>query len=199
MAPKMTHVTECWNTEGTNGALCGNGFYTHLSRANPYTNQRATAFGARVWVEHAKVGVSKFFPYQMHNVDTLMYYGGYQSLLIQYDRTPTPAAVATSVTAYAMDGLKCLPCGPVEGLVQGLFAEPGRATWVVYDDGAVTGRKHLDLRKLPRGVELLDVMGNDPRRDGVNDWEIGIQPLFVLSANLTAAELATAPPAAIRQ
>ena len=24
------------------------------------------------------------------------------------------------------------------------------------------------------GVELLDVMGNDPRRDGVNDWEIGI-------------------------
>jgi len=105
-----------------------NGFYTHLSRANPYTNERATAFGSRVWVEHAKVGVSKFFPYQMHNVDTLMYYGGYQSLLIQYDRTPTPAAVATAVTAYSIDGLK-LPAvsagrGPGPGVVRG----PGRAT-----------------------------------------------------------------------
>jgi hypothetical protein len=88
----------------------------------------------------------------MHNVDTLVYYGGYPSLLIQYDRTPTPAAVATSVTAHAMDGLKCLPCAPVEGLVQ-----------------------------------------------GVNDWEIGIQLLFVLSEELSAAELATAGRAAIQE
>jgi hypothetical protein len=191
-------VTECWDTEGTNGALCGNGFYTHLRYATPDTNLRATAFASRVWIEHAKAGVSKFFPYQMHNVDTLMYYGGYQSLLIQYDRTPTPAAVATAVTAYAMDGLKCLPYQAIEGIVQGLFEGPGRATWVTYDDGAVTGRRRLDLRRLPRGVELLGVMGNDPRRDGVKLWEIGVQPLFVLSGRLSAADLASAAQAAIR-
>ena len=67
----------------------------------------------------------------------------------------------------------------------------------MYDDGAVTGRQRLDLRQLPRGVELLDVMGNDPRRDGIKSWEIGIQPLFVLSGKLAAADLAAAALAAV--
>ncbi|NUQ64269.1 MAG: hypothetical protein HUU20_17505 [Pirellulales bacterium] len=192
------HVSECWNTEGTNGALCGNGFYTHLSLATPDTNARATAFASRVWIEHAKAGVSKFFPYQMHNADTLMYYGGYQSLLIHYDRTPTPAAVAAAVTAYSIDGLKCLPCPPVEGVVQGLFEGQGRATWAVFDDGAVTGRKHLSLEAIPSTLTVLDVMGNDPRRDGVKQWEIGIQPLFVLAEKKTGTELAAAMQAAVR-
>jgi hypothetical protein len=47
-------------------------------------------------MEHAKAGVSKFFVFQMHNTDSPMYMGGYQSLLISYDRSPTPAAVAAA-------------------------------------------------------------------------------------------------------
>jgi hypothetical protein len=41
-------------------------------------------------------------------------------------------------------------------------------------------------------------MGNDPRRDGVAVWEIGAQPLFVLSGKLGAADLARAAQAAVR-
>ncbi|MEI6500341.1 MAG: hypothetical protein WCP21_04855 [Armatimonadota bacterium] len=70
-----------------------------MSLATPQTNARAAAFASRVWLEHARAGVSKFFVYTMHNVDTMSYYGSYQSLLIQYDRTPTPAAASTAVTA----------------------------------------------------------------------------------------------------
>ena len=128
----------------------------------------------------------------MHNVDTMMYYGGYQSLLIGYDRTPTPAAIATAVTADCMDGLKAVPCPDQPGVVQGLLAGPGRATWAVYDDAGVMGHKRLNLSALPPGVEVRDVMGNDPRGDGKKTWEIGIQPLFVLSGRLPAAKLAAA-------
>ena len=52
------------------------------------------------------------------------------------------------------------------------------------------GRQSLNLTKLPPDVEVLDVMGNDPRREGKKTWEIGIQPLFVLSGKLPAAKLA---------
>ncbi len=185
-------VTECWNTEGTNGELPANSMYQDLPAVTAEKNDRAAAFGARVWLEHAKQGISKFFVYQMHNTDTLAYHGGYQSLLIGYDRTPTPAAVSTAVTAYCMDGLKCLPCADVPGVVQALFSGNGRATWAVYDDAAVTGRKHLSLTELPPGVMLLDVMGNDPRADGKQVWEIGIQPLFVMTEKLPAEKLALA-------
>ncbi|NPV48566.1 MAG: hypothetical protein HPY69_16625 [Armatimonadetes bacterium] len=192
-----SHVTECWDTEGTNGALCGNGFYTHLPLATRELNARATAFASRVWLEHARAGVSKFFAYQMHNVDTMSYYGGYQSLLIQYDRTPTPAAVSAAVTAYAMDALRFVPTKSLEGVVQALFSGPGRATWAVYDDGGVAGRRHLRLKRLPADAEVLDTMGNDPRRDGRTDREIGIEPLFVLSNRLPAERLAEVCRAAI--
>jgi hypothetical protein len=185
-------VTECWNTEGTNGELPANSFYPDLREVTPEKNDRAAAFASRVWIEHAKQRISKFFVYQMHNTDTMAYHGGYQSLLIGYDRTPTPAAIATATTAYCMDGLECLPCVAVPGVVQGLFSGGGRATWAVYDDAAVTGRKRLNLTALPPGVEVRDVMGNDPRRDGRKSWEIGIQPLFVMTEEMPAEGLATA-------
>lgn len=185
-----SHVTECWNTEGTNGELPANSFYPDMPSVTPEKNDRAVAFASRVWVEHANQGISKFFVYQMHNTDTVMYHGGYQSLLIGYDRTPTPAAVSTATTAHCIDGLVCARPRVLDGVVQRLFEGEDRATWVVYDDAAVTGRKHLDLAKLPETVVLLDAMGNDPRADGKQEWEIGIQPLFVLGTG-PARKLAT--------
>jgi hypothetical protein len=93
------------------------------------------------------------------------------------------------VTAYCIDGLDSVPFKPIEGVVQGLFAGDGRTTWVVYDDSGVFGRKRMNLAKLPQDAEILDVMGNDPRRDGKGECEIGIQPLFVMSKKLSPAEL----------
>lgn len=186
------HVTECWDTEGTNGALCANSMYPNLPSVSADQNDRAAAFASRVWVEHARAGASKFFVYQMHNTDTMAYHGGYQSLLIGYDRTPTPAAISTATTAYCIDGLKFVTERPVAGIVQGLFEGPDRRVWVVYDDGGIVGRKTLDLTKLPADVTLLDVMGNDPRQDGVKRWEIGFMPLFVLSGKLPVGKLEAA-------
>lgn len=182
-------VTECWNTEGTNGEVCANSMYTFLPVVTAEKNDRACAFASRVWIEHKKAGVDKFFVYQMHNTDSMMYFGGYQSLFIGHDRSPTPAAIATATTAYCIDGLKFVPFKPVEGVVQGLFEGDSRATWAVYDDAGVMGKKRLNLTKLPKDAEVLDVMGNDPRRDGKTTWEIGIQPLFVLSGKLSAEKL----------
>jgi len=44
---------------------------------------------------------------------------------------------------------------------------------------------------------VLDVMGNDPRRDGSGRWTIGQVPLFVMSGKLSAAELAAAAQQAV--
>lgn len=183
-----SQVTECWNTEGTNAEVCANSFYSSPLLYDAARNDRATAFGSRVWIEHLKNGISKYFTYTMHNTDTMMYNGGYQSLLIGYDRTPTPAAIATATTAYCIDGLKAVTCEPLPGVVQGLFTGD-RATWAVYDDAGIIGRKHLRLTGLPAEIQLLDVMGNDPRKDGKKDWEIGIQPLFAMSTKLSAEKL----------
>jgi hypothetical protein len=193
-------VKECWNTEGTNGELPANSLYTFLPPDifSADRNDRACAFASRVWMEHAKAGANKCFIYQMHNTDSPMYMGGYQSLFISYDRSPTPAAVAAATTAYAMDGLDCLPFAPVPGVVQSRFGGTGRATWAVYDDSGVTGRRRLDLQRLPKEAEVFDVMGNDPRRDGKAVWEIGTQPLFVLSATLAPAQLAEAAVGALQ-
>lgn len=145
--------------------------YTFLPVVNAEKNDRACA--SRVWIEHKMAGVNKFFVYQMHNTDSMMYFGGYQSLFLCYDRLPTPAAIATGTTAYCIDGLKSVPLKPIAGVVQGLFEGDGRATWVVYDDAGVIGRKKLNLSKLPKDAEVLDVTGNDPRRDGKKTWEMG--------------------------
>jgi len=190
---------EVWNTEGTNGEVCANSMYTFLPGVSPEKNDRACAFASRVWIEHKKAGVDKFFVYQMHNTDTMAYFGGYQSLFLGYDRSPTPAAVAAATTAYGIDGLKPVPFQPVEGVVQGLFEGDGRATWVVYDDSGVVGRKRLRLTQLPRDAEVLDVMGNDPRRDGKKEWGIGIQPLFVMSERLSAKGLVSVAQRAIQE
>ena len=183
---------EIWNTEGTNGELCANSFYTFLPIVTREKNDRACAFASRVWIEHKKAGVDKFFVYQMHNTDSMMYFGGYQSLFLGYDRSPTPAAVSTAVTAYCIDGLRSVPFKRREGVVQGLFAGDDRATWVVYDDSGVVGCKRQNLARLPQEVEVMDVMGNDPRRDGKEEWEVGIQPLFLMSTRLSPADLAAA-------
>jgi hypothetical protein len=58
-------------------------------------------------------------------------------------------------------GRTFVPLKPVAGIVQGLFEGDGRATWVVCDDAGVVGRKRLNLAKLPKDSEVLDVMGND--------------------------------------
>ena len=60
------------------------------------------------------------------------------------------------------------------------------------------GRQHLDLRQLPRGLEVLDVMGNDPRHEGAALWEVGMQPLFVVSAQRAAPDLAAAVRGTVR-
>ena len=44
--------------------------------------------------------------------------------------------------------------------------------------------------RLPSEARVLDAMGNGPWRDGKKTWEIGMQPLFVLSSTLPAARLA---------
>lgn len=59
------------------------------------------------------------------------------------------------------------------------------------------GRRRLDLRKLPRGAEVFDTMGNDPRREGRKEWEIGVAPLFVMSQKLSAEQLMAAGQTAI--
>ena len=82
-----------------------------------------------------------------------------------------------------------MPCPPIVGIVEGLFEGDGRATWAVYDDSAVAARRRLNLTKLSPDLEVLDVMGNDPRATGKTEWEIGIQPLFVMSQKLKPAEL----------
>ena len=86
--------------------------------------------------------------------------------------------------------MKSVPFKPIEGVVQGLFSGDGRCVWVVYNDTAVVGRKHLNLTRLPTDAEVLDAMGNDPRRDGKKEWEIGIAPLFVMPGKVGTERLA---------
>lgn len=54
--------------------LEGNSFYTSLF-ATPLINERACAYASRVWVEHAKAGVAKYFVYQMFQSDGIMHPG----------------------------------------------------------------------------------------------------------------------------
>lgn len=184
-----TRIREYWNSEGTNWDVGDNCFYTFMP-STPEINERAVAYASRVWLEHAKAGISKFFQYHLHQTDTAMYFGS-GKLFIGYDRSPTPAAVATAVTAWCMDGLKSVPVAPIPGVVQGLFSGADRRCWAVYDDGGVPGERRLDLTRLPADVRVLDCMGNDPRRDGKQQWTIGLSPLFVVSTKLPAANLAT--------
>ncbi|MBS1371104.1 MAG: hypothetical protein HPZ91_14225 [Lentisphaeria bacterium] len=176
-----------WNSEGANQELGKNCFYSFL--ADDDVNSRAAAFGARVWVEQRKAGIDKLFLYTMHQSDTIMYFGGYKKL-IGFDRSVTPAAVATAVCAWAIDGLEPQPCRELKGVVQGCFTGKDRAAYVVFDDSAVPGRKMFDLSGLPAGWLTVDVMGNDPRNDGIERFELGIHPLFVVAPAQDAEQLA---------
>ena len=51
------------------------------------------------------------------------------------------------------------------------------------------GRKDM---LLPADARVLDAMGNDPRRDNDTAWEVGMQPLFVVSDRLSAERLGSA-------
>ena len=99
-------------------------------------------------MEHAKAGISKFLQYHLHQTDTAIYFGS-GKLFIGYDRSPTPAAVATAVTAWCMDGPRSVPATPVPGVVQALFTGTDRRCWAIYDDGGVPDQGHLNLTRSP--------------------------------------------------
>jgi hypothetical protein len=186
---------ECWDTEGAFGTVGTNSFYSFL--ADPKVNEWAAAFGARVWLSTAAAGFRKVFIYTMHQSDTIMYHGGLK-MLINFDRSVTPSAAATAVTAYCMDGLVPAACPRQEkGVAQYAFAGDGRAVWAGFLDPLATAPVFLDLKALPVGIELFDVMGNDPRRDGVESWEFGIQPLFVCTRDVAPGALVSACNAAL--
>lgn len=185
-----TKIKEYWNSEGTNWEVGDNCFYTFMP-STPEINERAVAYGSRVWLEHARAGISKFFQYHLHQTDTAFYFGS-GKLFIGFDRSPTPAAVATAVTAWCMDGLQSVPVAPAPGVVQSLFTGPDRRCWAIYDDGGAPGQRQLNLSRLPADARVLDAMGNDPRRDGKRLLEIGMTPLFVVSTRLPAGKLAAA-------
>ncbi len=170
-----TNIKEYWNSEGTNWDVGDNCFYTFMP-STPEINERAVAYASRVWMEHAKAGISKFFQYHLHQTDTALHFGS-GKLFIGYDRSPTPAAVATAVTAWCMDGLRSVPVAPLPGAVQALFTGTDRRCWAIYDDGGEPGQRRLDLSKLPADARVLDAMGNDPRREGRQTWAVGMSPL----------------------
>lgn len=178
---------EYWNTEGAYSAVGSNSFYSFL--CDPEMNERAVAFCARVWQEQRKGGISKVFIYTMHQSDTVAHTGGYKKL-IGFDRSLTPAAASTALTAWCIDGLNPLETKPIRGVVQSLFSDGKRHTWSCFNDSGIPGTGFLDLTKIPTDFMILDPMGNDPRRDGMKRWKIGRVPLFIMTDRGSAAALA---------
>lgn len=178
---------EYWNTEGAYHALGKNSFHSFMN--DPELNDRAVAFGARVWQEQRKAGIAKLFLYTLHQSDTVEHTGGYKKL-IGFDRSLTPAAASTSVTAWCIDGLPPLATRDIKGVVQSLFSNGKRHTWSVFNNAAVPGNRFLDLTGIPRNCTVLDPMGNDPRKDGLTRWKIGIIPLFVMTEHGSADQFA---------
>ena len=186
-AAKQEPGIECWDTEGTFGAVGTNSFYSFLGE--PRVNEWGAAFGSRVWLSTAAAGFRRTFIYTLHQSDTIMYHGGYKTL-INYDRSVTPSAVATAVTAYCMDGLSPVACPRVhQGAAQYAFADGDRAVWATFRDPLATQPVFLKLDKLPQEWELRDVMGNDPRRDGIVSLGLGLTPVFVCAPGVAAPEL----------
>ena len=121
-----------------------------------------------------------------------MYHGGYKTL-INYDRSITPSAVATAVTAYCMDGLSPVTCPNVkQGAAQVAFAGEGRTVWATFLDPLATQPVSIDLSTLPPAWDVRDVMGNDPRRAGNTTAEIGLTPIFVCTSSVPSAEVVRA-------
>jgi hypothetical protein len=188
---------ELWNSEGGAAAMNGNTFLSVFGDTTAL-NARAVALAARVLIEHRGAG-SRFFHYTMHQGDSLMYHGIGYKMMIGYDRSPTPAAVATAIAAWAIDGLDAapLPAPAAAGLVENLFSGRSRLTWTIFRETAGRGRDMVvDLSALPADAEVVDCHGQDPRNDAVQ-WPIGIAPLFVLCASPTPS-FAAACQAAVR-
>lgn len=188
---------EVWNTEGANRELGINSFYSFMPAAQGKLNERAAAFGARVWIEQIKGGIDKVFIYTLHQSDTIMYYGGYKKL-IGFDRSITPAAVSGAVTAWCIDGLKNIKLPACHGIVEGLFYGNNRSCWIGFDNNTVPGNMILNPDKLPPEIKLLDVMGNKPGKDG-KYIKIGIMPVFAVCENMAPERLANLCRKAISQ
>lgn len=185
---KPVKPQEVWNTEGANRELGTNSFYSFMPAASGKINERAAAFGARVWIEQRKGGIDKTFIYTLHQSDTIMYYGGYKKL-IGFDRSVTPAAVASAITAWCIDGLDNIPLKPRPGLVEGLFSNKKRSCWVVFDDHSMPGNLSIDKNKLPSKIKLYDVMGNSPGENG-GKIKLFSTPIFAVSEGILPAKLA---------
>lgn len=189
---------EYWNTEGGNGKLGGNTFYTTCGDQT-HLNTRATAYAARVLIEHRAAAV-RHFHYMMFMMDTIIYHGNSYKMMIGFDRSPTPAAVSNAVTAWCIDGLDAqpLPVAAPDGIVQVLFAGRGRLAWTIYRLHEERGAAAVvDLAALPAGAQVLDLAGSDPRTRGQTQWPVGIAPLFVTVEGTDASAFATACQAAV--
>ena len=175
-----------WNTEGANFSLGKNSFYSFRQDKN--LNKRAVAFCSRVWVEQRKANFDKLFIYTLHQGDTVKHNGNFKTL-IDFDRSVTPGAVATAVTAWCIDGMSVKKHKKIKGLVQGLFSDDKCSTWVVYKDPLATKFKTINLDKIPGEIEIYDTMGNDPRNAKIKKYKIGIEPLFFVTNHNNAKKL----------
>jgi len=162
-----------------------NSFYSFLE--NKDVNNLAVAFGARVWQEQRKAGINKVFIYTMHQSDTMPHTGCYKKL-IGFDRSLTPSATATAVTAYCIDGLTPQKTDNFKGVVQSLFSNGRRHAWSAFKDSGSNGYGCIDLERLPEGFDVIDAMGNDPRKDGVTNFALGSIPLFVVGEGGSISE-----------
>lgn len=171
---------EIWNTEG-NLALTHT-FYARMRTFDRALADRGVAFGTRGWAEAVACGIAKTFLYTTHNTDGPNV-GGLITL-IDYDRSPTPEAAATAVTAHFIDGLRSVKGLPeIPGCRFRAFAGDGRTTILLWDDVLAEGARTLGPS---RGYDVYDAMGN--RLAG--EVTLGMIPVFIVARGEDAAALA---------
>lgn len=160
---------EIWNTEGNLGL--DHTFYSRMRKFDRSSCDRGVAFGTRGWAETISCGITKTFLYTTHNTDN-PHVGGLMTL-IDYDRSVTPEAAATAVTAYFIDGLKPVKTNvKIDGVKFRVFVGDGRTVALVWDDVIKEGRLKLDTSRFDA---VYDAMGN--RVDG--SPELTMVPIFV--------------------
>lgn len=171
--------SEIWNTEG-NLALT-HSFYAKMRTFDRALADRGVAFGTRGWAETIASGISKTFLYTTHNTDGPNV-GGLITL-IDYDRSPTPEAAATAVTAYFIDGLRSVKGLPeIPGCRFRAFAGDGRTTILLWDDVLAEGVRTL---KPAKEYVVFDAMGNCLS----GETPLGMIPVFVVAHGEDAAHL----------
>lgn len=189
---------EIWNTEGN--MTVSHTFYARMRRFDRIEADRGVAFGTRGWAESVAGGIAKTFLFTTHNTDNV-HVGGLMTL-IDYDRSPTPQAAATAVTAYFIDGLKPVHgyATHIKGVKMSPYSGDGRTSILVWDDIFERGRMKLDVGVLASGApggrtfRAYDAMGNEI--DGVH--ELGSIPFFVTAKNEDVAALIAALKTAIK-